>query len=1147
MESEQFADLEGNIQSEIKAMLGGGGQEPELLPNMAMARSPNDQVDQILQEEENELEAQLGAIRQNPTAISSLYNAVLHQFKALMGGYFGFEYLNRLFQTIHVSDKRREEFLHVSFSLMRALSIYNSTIEIIDPKSIRKKTNRQVFRAVIDLMGHLKPDANESKESVNLDLDFEDLVPRMKRDREYAYEEYFRICQLFEKMEMPIDPLSVVVKIGMGDAVFEAYMSAYRGLQIIIEEINEANGWKKFQISRGDFVEYIYKIYFETIRGDQQTSISEKNMLQMIVFGVCYNVPNETLRSLFKKSADAQWLGWLKESHLTAYEQYWERAYKSFRYKLDEVRAPILRNFNFDAAQHPTVHIEYARMASFDCAFQIMPKDAWITGELAGKVEGQPYPFKYMPDSQVSSVNFLAGGLGCLGAHTEIMTKRGIQSIANLVGKGWFDVFSLDIDGPSYRSAIAFKTGVKIVYEIRLSDGATISASAEHRFMTKDGWKNVDHLAKGDGLIALARDEHTVVSEMQFSRHKPSEQVLLGPMLSQSSSGAKKITSHDSLFELSNFLSSSPVLCKSSFVGKKILQPELFNLLSKPSEQSNERSKSYCQKSPVPTGFCESVYRRRTEKKMPDPESHADLRNTLDAISQGRSIKILESLLSGAPRKTDQQQAETEPNDKFGKRNDEGTGLFRNALHLEQMSQVEGQILLSRFSDCWDEILDRVQWGLLAQRPGKRSQAPADDRGGRLFHDSSQRENNSWWASSNIDYVTIDSVERFGEDETFDIFVPRTNNYFLGNRLLSHNSGKTTALGGLAAITAIKGEAPTLIPLSDNSNWPILAAMPQTRMHGNTSFAFNEKLGIPPEGIPVLILNIVNDVKKELEGEDLTIYDRIIKVDSHWSFELDIPAILKELQKIAGDMGYKKAAGIIAVRNLGRQGNDPRPPNKPFDIEIQNALQVLYSFKKWRQHNQTVPFRIQVDEAAEAGTSTSMMKEQSQMQGVLGSFLRSGRRWQFAVDIATQLPVEVTSQARNLAENIFWSKLTVTSQTARSPLDSLLESLSCKDYEKEAVRMLSKSGVLGRTRLKFWFNRTSQEINLIQSIPAPFMPQVVGMDSIEVFKLCVKAQGKNPDNFLRKDMNVDWEARPGEGHEAEEKEEQEDLRGRDIW
>ncbi|MDA8317335.1 MAG: hypothetical protein M0010_19525, partial [Actinomycetota bacterium] len=70
----------------------------------------------------------------------------------------------------------------------------------------------------------------------------------------------------------------------------------------------------------------------------------------------------------------------------------------------------------------------------------------------------------------------------CLRGDTRLLTKGGLVPIRDLAGLD-FEVWN----GKSWSRSTAWNTGVKQVFEVRLSNGATIAATANHVFATADG------------------------------------------------------------------------------------------------------------------------------------------------------------------------------------------------------------------------------------------------------------------------------------------------------------------------------------------------------------------------------------------------------------------------------------------------------------------------------------------------------------------------------------------------------------------------------------------------------------------------------------------------------------------------------------
>src|SRR5262245_34728095 len=99
---------------------------------------------------------------------------------------------------------------------------------------------------------------------------------------------------------------------------------------------------------------------------------------------------------------------------------------------------------------------------------------------------------------------------GCVAGDTKVLrADTGAEvTIRELADSGERDipVWSLDTDLRMVPATMAraFPTGVKDVFELRLGSGRTITASANHPFLTVDGWLRLDELTVGS-RIAVPR------------------------------------------------------------------------------------------------------------------------------------------------------------------------------------------------------------------------------------------------------------------------------------------------------------------------------------------------------------------------------------------------------------------------------------------------------------------------------------------------------------------------------------------------------------------------------------------------------------------------------------------------------------------
>lgn len=92
----------------------------------------------------------------------------------------------------------------------------------------------------------------------------------------------------------------------------------------------------------------------------------------------------------------------------------------------------------------------------------------------------------------------------CLDGETEIYTRKGTIKIKDLVGEKNFEVLSYDEKKESYSYKKAEKcipTKKDYIFELETECGKKIKCTKEHKFLTKDGWKELQELKEGDDLI----------------------------------------------------------------------------------------------------------------------------------------------------------------------------------------------------------------------------------------------------------------------------------------------------------------------------------------------------------------------------------------------------------------------------------------------------------------------------------------------------------------------------------------------------------------------------------------------------------------------------------------------------------------------
>ncbi len=107
----------------------------------------------------------------------------------------------------------------------------------------------------------------------------------------------------------------------------------------------------------------------------------------------------------------------------------------------------------------------------------------------------------------------IKGSIGCVTGDTKIPLLDGsCPRIDELVGREEFWVYSVNRDSSRIEGAKGFnarRTGESVaIYAVELDNGEVVKATADHRFMLRDGsYERVENLAPGDSLMPLYRTQ----------------------------------------------------------------------------------------------------------------------------------------------------------------------------------------------------------------------------------------------------------------------------------------------------------------------------------------------------------------------------------------------------------------------------------------------------------------------------------------------------------------------------------------------------------------------------------------------------------------------------------------------------------------
>ena len=323
--------------------------------------------------------------------------------------------------------------------------------------------------------------------------------------------------------------------------------------------------------------------------------------------------------------------------------------------------------------------------------------------------------------------------------------------------------------------------------------------------------------------------------------------------------------------------------------------------------------------------------------------------------------------------------------------------------------------------------------------------------------------------------------------------------------------GKTFLISAVACYSVLSKHEVVFCPLNDESNSYSLAGIPLFGYDRRTRGLLEtlNTLGVEPQGVPTITLTVLRKGERveDVNNHPPTVFDRVVEVENPQTFEIDFKQVMRELKEAAEPYGYSRPVGIVCVRNMQRGEGSTRTN---FDVQVTSSL--LSQFNKWRKGNVSLPARVILDEIsyiASAELPAQYAGDAARSKSAVSDFIKESRRNNLSMDVATQRPLEVISDIRDAATNVFFRDLPLSRDKARSQIDFLLDGLQLADPAiRDVVASINNHGSLG-TGFWFWYHQPAKRIEVIKPVPPTFCLHDKGKTMRQLLRLYEKETGKN--------------------------------------
>jgi len=228
---------------------------------------------------------------------------------------------------------------------------------------------------------------------------------------------YFKILEYMMRREMEVTPEAILMYVAY-DKLAEAYVAAYKAINLILSKTAEMFGWDHYRIEDPQLRNYLDSYYLGRLAGESKIPREEKQLLQFLSRGNMAGISVEEAERLIRLGMDVVKYGYIYQvlSIADAYPYYvealmkYKRMYNAINSKIQSVLSEVYAEK--EEARRRRVMIEKPKRGRYAPCFY-MPRGSWVSGSISEEIELKPiYNLPIFPQYDMGSLQAVYGKLG---------------------------------------------------------------------------------------------------------------------------------------------------------------------------------------------------------------------------------------------------------------------------------------------------------------------------------------------------------------------------------------------------------------------------------------------------------------------------------------------------------------------------------------------------------------------------------------------------------------------------------------------------------------------------------------------------------------------------------------------------------------